>query len=75
MSLFVFGYFTMLIAGSSMAVYYKRNEAFGVLFTVTLASMLLGILFGQVAFWTITVIFICLAAAGGWAIASAPRKV
>ncbi len=30
MSLFVFGYFTMLIAGSSMAVYYKRNEAFGI---------------------------------------------
>ena len=30
MSLFVFGCFTMLIAGSSMAVYYKRNEAFGI---------------------------------------------
>ncbi len=27
MSVFVFGYFFMLIAGSSLAVYYKRNEA------------------------------------------------
>ncbi len=58
MSVFVFGYFTMLIAGSSLAVYYKRNEVFGGLFTVTLASMLLGILFGQAAFWSVTIIFI-----------------
>ncbi len=65
MSVFVFGYFTMLIAGSSLAVYYKRNEAFGVLFTVTLLSMLFGILWGQVAFWTISIIAVSLVAAGG----------
>jgi peptide/nickel transport system permease protein len=65
MSVFVFGYFTMLIAGSSLAVYYKRNEAFGVLFTVTLLSMLFGILWGQTAFWAISIIAIGLVAAGG----------
>ena len=42
MSPFVFGYFALLIASSSAAVYFKRREAFAVLFTVTLASMLCG---------------------------------
>jgi peptide/nickel transport system permease protein len=65
MSPFVFGYFSLLIAGSSAAAYYKRTEAFGVLFTVTLASMLFGILWGQVAFWTVGIIFACLGAAAG----------
>jgi peptide/nickel transport system permease protein len=65
MSLFVFGYFALLIAGSSLAAYYERREAFAALFTVTLASMLFGLLWGQVAFWTVTVIFICIFAAGG----------
>jgi ABC-type dipeptide/oligopeptide/nickel transport system permease subunit len=65
MSAFVFGYFATLIAGASLAVYYKRNEALGVLFSVTLLSMLFGILWGQVAFWTISIIAIGLIAAGG----------
>ncbi len=65
MSPFVFGYFALLIAGSSLAAYYQRREAFGVLFTVTLASLLFGILWGQAAFWTITVLFILLVGAGG----------
>ena len=65
MSLFVLGYSTMLIAGCSLAVYYQRREAVGVLFTLILASMLFGILFGQAAFWTVTIIAIILAAAGG----------
>ena len=65
MSPFVFGYFALLIAGSSLAAYMGRREAFGVLFTVTLASLLFGLLWGQVAFLSITVIFILLLAAAG----------
>jgi peptide/nickel transport system permease protein len=65
MSLLVVGYFALLIAGSSLAAYFKRREAFGVLFTVTLASMLFGLLWGQTAFWTVAIMAILLAAAGG----------
>jgi peptide/nickel transport system permease protein len=65
MSLFVFGYFTLLIAGSSLAAYYERRDVFGVLFTVTLASLVFGLIWGQTAFWAVTVIAIMLAAAGG----------
>ncbi len=65
MSVFVLGYSTLLIAGCSLAVYYQRREAVGVLFTLILASLLFGILWGQAAFWTVTIIAIILAAAGG----------
>ncbi len=65
MSLFVFGYFALLIAGSSLAAHFGRREVFGVLFTVTLASLLFGLLWGQAAFWAISTLFILLAAAGG----------
>ena len=64
MSVFVFGYFATLIAGASLAVYYKSNEALGVLCSVTLLSMLFGILWGEVAFWAIAIIAIGLIAAG-----------
>ncbi len=64
-SLLVLAYFALLIAGSSLAAYYGRREAFGVLFTVTLASMLGGILWGPTAFWTVTVVFVCIAGAAG----------
>ena len=65
MSPFALGYFGMLIAGSSLAAYYKREEMFFALFTVTLASMLFGILWGEVAFWAIAVIFLIIAASAG----------
>ena len=65
MSPFVFGYFTMLIAASSLAAYFERRDAFGVLFTVTLLSMLFGLLWGQAAFIGVTVIFIVIIAAMG----------
>lgn len=65
MSLFVFGYFALLIGASTLAAYLKRNEAFGALFTITLASMLFGILWGETAFWTVAIIAVLLLAAGG----------
>ena len=65
MSPFVIGYFTLLIAGSSLAVRYKHREAFAVLFTVTLASMLFGLLWGQTAFWTVAILAMLIAGAGG----------
>ena len=43
----------------------RRIDALGVLLAVTLLSVLFGVLLGQVAFWTVTIIFICLVAAGG----------
>ena len=66
MSLFVFSYFALLVAGSSVAAYYERREVFAVLFTVTLASLLFGLLWGPVAFWTITAIFVVFVAAAGF---------
>ena len=65
MSIFALGYFGLLIAGSSLAAYYKRDEMFFALFTVTLASMLFGILWGEVAFWVVAVIFMIIAGAAG----------
>jgi len=65
MSDFVFGYFALLIAGSCLAAYTGRREAFGVLFSVTLASLFFGLIWGETAFWTVTVLFVALAAAGG----------
>jgi|GEM_PF-5082051 len=65
MSLFVFGYFALLIAGSSLAAYYERRDVFRVLFTVTLASLVFGLIWGQTAFWAVTVIAILLAGAAG----------
>ncbi len=65
MSPFVFGYFTILIGLSSLAAYFGRRDAFGVLFTVTLLSMIFGLLWGQTAFIGVTVIFIVIIAAMG----------
>ncbi len=65
MSPFVFGYFALLIAGSTLAAYMRKREAFGVLFTVTLASLFFGLIWGQTAFWTVTIFFIVLLGAGG----------
>lgn len=43
---FVVLYFSVLIAGSCVAAYMKQNSAFMLLFSVTLASMVIGIIGG-----------------------------
>ncbi len=64
MPVFVAAYFVVLIAASSVAAFAKQRDAFGVLFTVTLLSIVMGLLWGQVALIGVSVIFACLLGAG-----------
>jgi len=65
MSAFVIGYYAALIAASCIAAYFQKREAFLLLFSLTLASFVLGIVGGRPALNTITVLAAVIALAAG----------
>jgi peptide/nickel transport system permease protein len=69
MNYFVIGYYALLIGGSCLASYYQRRQAFLLLFSLTLASFIMGIVGGEAALWAVTVGAGLLALAAGTAYA------
>ena len=65
MSYFIIGYFALLIGASCVATYYKHRSAFLLLFSLTLASFIVGLIGGEAALWRITVAAGIIAAAAG----------
>lgn len=56
MSLFVIGYYALLLAGSCAAAYMGRNKIFMMLFSLTLVSFVLGIIGGAPALRAVVII-------------------
>ena len=54
MSMFVIGYYAILIGSSCLAAYYQKRSIFLLLFSLTLASFVMGIIGGQPALLTVT---------------------
>lgn len=69
MNSFVIGYYALLIGASCWTAYMGKREAFLLLFGLTLVSFIVGIVGGESALWTITVVAGCIALAGGTAYA------
>lgn len=69
MNYFVIGYYALLIGSSCLAAYFQKREAFLLLFTLTLASFVMGIVGGERALWTVTVAAGIIALASGTAYA------
>ncbi len=67
MNYFVIGYYALLIAGSCLAAHYRQRQAFLLLFSLTLASFVMGIVGGEDALWAVTVVAGLLALAAGTA--------
>ena len=67
MSTFAIVFYTLMIAASCLAAYYKRRDAFMVLFSLTLISFLMGLLGGEVWLRYIAVAIGLLYACGGLA--------
>ena len=67
MNYFVIGYYALLISGSCLAAHYKLRGAFLILFSLTLASFVMGIVGGEDALWTVTIAAGLLALAAGTA--------
>ena len=67
MNTFVVGYYAMLIGGSCIAAYMQKRQAFLLIFTLTLASFIMGIVGGEPALWTVTVFAAIIALAAGTA--------
>ena len=65
MNYFVIGYYALLIGASCLAAYYKQRSAFLLLFSLTLASFVVGIIGGESALWSITIAAGLLALAAG----------
>ncbi len=55
MNTFVVGYYALLIGGSCVAAYMQKRQAFLLIFSLTLASFIMGIIGGEAALWTVTV--------------------
>ena len=55
MNTFVIGYYALLIGASCLAAYYSKREVFLLLFSLTLASFIMGIVGGEYALWSVTV--------------------
>jgi peptide/nickel transport system permease protein len=55
MNYFIIGYYALLIGLSCVAARYQKREAFLLLFSLTLASFIMGIIGGESALWTVTV--------------------
>ena len=55
MNYFIIGYYALLIGCSCLAAHYNRREIFLLLFGLTLASFVMGIIGGESALWTVTV--------------------
>jgi len=69
MNYFVIGYYAMLIGASCLAAHYQKREVFLLLFSLTLASFIMGIVGGEGALWAVTVAAGLIALAGGTAFA------
>ncbi len=69
MNYFVIGYYALLIGASCLAAYFQQRNTFLLLFSLTLASFLMGIVGGEPALWFVTVLFGTLALAAGTAYA------
>ena len=69
MNVFVIVYYAMLIGASCLAAYMRKRGAFLMLFSLTLASFIMGIIGGESALRTVTVIAVILAMSGGTAYA------
>ena len=67
MSTFAIVFYTLMIAASCLAAYYKRRDAFMVLFSLTLISFLMGLLGGEVWLRYIAIAIGLLYACGGLA--------
>ena len=67
MNTFVIGYYALLIAGSCLAAHYRLRGAFLLLFSLTLASFVIGIVGGEAALWAVSVAAGLLALAAGTA--------
>ena len=65
MSLFVVGYYALLIGASCLAAFYQKRQVFLVLFSLTLVSFVMGIIGGTGALRTVTVCAGLLALAAG----------
>lgn len=65
MNTFIIGYYALLIIASCLAAYFKKREVFLLIFTLTLASFVMGIIGGEKALWTVTVLAGILALAAG----------
>ena len=55
MNYFIIGYYALLIGCSCLAAYFQRREIFLLLFSLTMASFIMGILGGESALWTVTI--------------------
>lgn len=55
MNYFIIGYYALLIGLSCLAAFYQKREAFLLLFSLTLASFIMGIIGGESALWFVTV--------------------
>jgi len=67
MNNFVIVYYALLIGGSCLAAYTNKRQAFMLLFSLTLASFVMGIIGGESALWTVSIIAGLLALAAGTA--------
>ncbi len=65
MNYFIIGYYALLIGASCMTAYYQKRTPFLLLFSLTLASFIMGIIGGESALWFITVSAGLLALAAG----------
>lgn len=65
MNTFIIGYYALLIIASCLAAYFKKRQVFILIFTLTLASFVMGIIGGEKALWTVTVLAGMLALAAG----------
>ena len=55
MNTFIIGYYALLIGGSCLAAYFQKRSAFLLIFSLTLASFIMGIVGGEGALWAVTV--------------------
>ena len=69
MNYFVIGYYALLIGASCLAANYNKREIFLLLFSLTLASFIMGIVGGESALWTVTIIAGIIALSAGTAYA------
>ncbi len=69
MNYFVIGYYALLIGSSCVAAYFNKREAFLLLFTLMLASFVMGIVGGESALWTVTLMAGTIGMAAGTAYA------
>jgi len=69
MNYFIIGYYALLIGCSCLAAYFQKREVFLLLFSLTLASFIMGIIGGESALWTVTITAGLIALSAGTAFA------